>query len=233
MKYVFFDLDETLSDHRYACQNGIEAIMNLYPDLRVKTVEQLETEFWQMLNGNYNQVLSGALSLKDTRLERIAALFIGCNLKPPEDLEKLGELYVSCYDQSFRAIPGIIEVLELLKEQDRRVTVITNGFKKTQYKKLVSCKVIKYIDHIITSEEIGVPKPHKQIFMEALRICNVSSEEVIMIGDSWVNDIMGASSLGIKTLWFNRRNESCPDSSITDVIYEPHEIIDYMNLKRR
>ncbi|WP_171651837.1 hypothetical protein [Paenibacillus foliorum] len=41
MRYVFFDLDETLTDHRYACQKGIEAISKLYPALQVKTVEQM------------------------------------------------------------------------------------------------------------------------------------------------------------------------------------------------
>lgn len=37
--------------------------MELNPGLRVKTVEQLEDEFWELLNSNYNQVLNSNLSL--------------------------------------------------------------------------------------------------------------------------------------------------------------------------
>ena len=86
MKYIFFDLDETLTDHKYACQKSIEAIIEVHDCLRVKTVEQLENEFWQMLNGNYNHVLDGSLSMKDTRIQRITALFTGCAVDPPEQL---------------------------------------------------------------------------------------------------------------------------------------------------
>ncbi len=66
MKFVFFDLDETLSDHMYACQQGIAALMALHPGLQVKTVEQLETEFWGLLNSNYHQVLQGIITKNET-----------------------------------------------------------------------------------------------------------------------------------------------------------------------
>jgi 2-haloalkanoic acid dehalogenase type II len=230
MKYIFFDLDETLSDHKHACQKGIEAIIEVHDCLRVKTAEQLENEFWQMLNGNYNHVLNGSLSMKDTRLQRIAALFTGCYVDPPQHLEELANLYVNHYELALRAIPGVIELLKLLKENEYKMAIITNGFQKVQHKKIQTCKLNAYIDHIITSEEVGVTKPDARIYREALRICNVSPNEVIMVGDSWENDIKGAHALGIKTIWLNRRNELCPDGSITNVIYEPSEIMDILNL---
>jgi HAD superfamily hydrolase (TIGR01509 family) len=225
MKYIFFDLDETLSDHKYACQKGIEALMKLYPVLRVKTVEQLEFEFWQLLNSNYIQVLKGNLSMYNTRIERIAALFRGCDYDPPADIENLAEIYVKYYNQALRAIPRITEVLIKFKENNYQIVVLTNGFKEGQYKKLDSCKLTPYIDMIITSEEIGVAKPDYAIYKAALDRCNIAANEVIMIGDSWENDILSAHELGMKTIWLNRRNEKCPNSSITHIIYEPLEIL--------
>jgi HAD superfamily hydrolase (TIGR01549 family) len=231
MKYIFFDLDETLSDHKYACQRGIEALMELYPVLRAKSVEQLEFEFWQLLNSNYTQVLKGNLSMNNTRIDRIAALFRGCDCDPPTDIENLVQVYINYYNKAHRAIPGIAEVLKKLKENNYQIVVITNGFKEVQHKKLDSCKLTPYIDMIITSEEIGVAKPDYAIYKAALDRCNVKPNEVIMIGDSWENDILCAHELGIKTIWLNRRNEKCPNSTITHIIYEPLEILNYLDLK--
>lgn len=228
MKVVFFDLDETLTDHKYACQMGLNTIMELHPGLRVKTVEQLENEFWRLLNGNYNQVLQGQLSMNETRIERIATLFRGCNLSVPEGMDHLADLYVEQYDQSFRAVPGMADVLARIKEQSLKIAIITNGFTKVQQKKLELCKLASYVDELVTSEEAGAAKPDPAIYKEALRRCNVTPEEVFMIGDMWHNDIECAHALGIRTAWFNRRNEPCPDTSITRVFSDPMELLDIL-----
>jgi putative hydrolase of the HAD superfamily len=230
MKCILFDLDETLSDHRYACQQGIQAIIELCPELRIKTVEQLENEFWQMLNGNYYQVLNGSLSMKDTRLQRIAALFKSCELEPPEQLTQLADAYLHHYGQSARAIPGMTEVLQRIKRQNSKVAVVTNGFKDIQRKKLADCHLQEYIDIIITSEEAGAAKPDPKIFLQALSACGVQPHETVMIGDSWVNDIAGAAAVGIKGIWLNRRNEPCPDPSVATVIHDPDELFVHLGL---
>jgi putative hydrolase of the HAD superfamily len=231
VKYVFFDLDETLSDHKYACQQGIKALMELRPELRSKTVEQLENEFWQMLNSNYDQVLQGKLSAQDTKIQRIIGLFEGCHCEPPGDAEILAEVYTLAYNKAHRAVPGIEEVLVKLKASHYRIAVITNGFKKTQYKKLESCNLIPYIDLIVASEEIGATKPDPRIYQAALNKWNIHPHEAVMIGDSWENDVLCPHSLGMKTIWFNRRNEVCPDPSITWTIRDPKQILDILNLK--
>ena len=53
------------------------------------------------------------------------------------------------------------------------------------------------IDFIVTSEEVGIEKPHASIFNFALKKLNLKANEVIMIGDSLEKDIEGAEKLGI------------------------------------
>lgn len=228
MKVCLFDLDETLTNHKFACQMGLNAIMALHPGLQVKTVEQLESEFWKLLNSNYSQVLHGKLSMNDTRIDRIAALFRGCSLDLPGDMEQLADLYVHHYNGALRAIPGIMEVMTAIKQHNMKIAVITNGFTNIQRKKLETCGLTPYVDELITSEDVGVTKPDPEIYTAALQRCHVTPDQVIMIGDGWENDIESAHAIGIRTVWLNRRNEPCPDASITSMIYEPMELLDVL-----
>lgn len=58
-----------------------------------------------------------------------------------------------------------------------------------------------YFDFVIDSAAFGTKKPGIEIYEEALRRAEASSEEVIFIGDSWDNDILIPHSLGMHTLY--------------------------------
>jgi HAD superfamily hydrolase (TIGR01509 family) len=53
---------------------------------------------------------------------------------------------------------------------------------------------------LVTSEEVGVEKPNKSIFLHALNKINLKSNQVIMIGDDYEKDILGARNIGIKAI---------------------------------
>ena len=55
------------------------------------------------------------------------------------------------------------------------------------------------------SNEVGVSKPHKDIFLNTLRGLNLKSEEVIHVGDRIYNDILGGQRSGLKTVWLNQK----------------------------
>ncbi len=49
---------------------------------------------------------------------------------------------------------------------------------------------------------IGKPSPY--LFQEAIIQMNLSTENILMVGDNLRTDIIGASNLGMKTVWINR-----------------------------
>jgi putative hydrolase of the HAD superfamily len=93
--------------------------------------------------------------------------------------------------------------------------------------KIKICQVGDLIDFIIISEDVKVRKPDKGIFEAAMSKINSKPEDCIFIGDTWQSDIIGASGCGIKTIWVNRYNESCPDKSLA---YEIHSYDEIENL---
>jgi HAD superfamily hydrolase (TIGR01662 family) len=58
-----------------------------------------------------------------------------------------------------------------------------------------------FFNVVLVSEDVGWRKPHKQIFETALRRLRVDAEETVYIGDSPQEDIKGAKTVGMKTIF--------------------------------
>jgi putative hydrolase of the HAD superfamily len=61
-----------------------------------------------------------------------------------------------------------------------------------------------HLDAVVVSEEVGVRKPRKEIFDEALRRLGVSASEAVHVGDNLAADIGGAAAAGMQTVWLTR-----------------------------
>ncbi len=64
---------------------------------------------------------------------------------------------------------------------------------------------------VFTSEDAKSYKPRKELFEYALNATGLKPEQVVHIGDSMSSDVKGASSIGIDTIWVNRRNREVPN----------------------
>jgi 2-haloalkanoic acid dehalogenase type II len=62
------------------------------------------------------------------------------------------------------------------------------------------------VNKVFTSEYLKVYKPQKEFYQLILDEIKVQPDEVIFVGDSLADDISGPASLGIKTIWINRKN---------------------------
>ena len=56
------------------------------------------------------------------------------------------------------------------------------------------------------SEDVGVLKPNKKIFQYALKTCNTTAKDSLMIGDDFISDVKGAQSLGIDQVFFDYKH---------------------------
>ncbi|NEU32323.1 HAD family hydrolase [bacterium LRH843] len=111
------------------------------------------------------------------------------------------------------------QVLDELKK-DYKLLLITNGSPDLQNTKLdITPELVPYFDHIIISGGFGKGKPDPSIFEHALEKMGIEKDEAMMVGDNLMTDILGASRVGMKSVWINRhdkeRNEVIPDYEIT------------------
>jgi putative hydrolase of the HAD superfamily len=83
------------------------------------------------------------------------------------------------------------------------LTILSNGFKEVQYYKFAHSGLQDCFRHTIISEEVGVNKPQPEIFRIALQRNGLTADQVVMIGDSYSSDILGAQAAGIDQIWLH------------------------------
>ncbi|WP_028401408.1 HAD family hydrolase [Ectobacillus panaciterrae] len=115
------------------------------------------------------------------------------------------------YEETFKVLDELKGKYQLL--------LLTNGSPDLQNTKLeITPEIAPYFDHIVISGAFGRGKPDPSIFEHALTLMSLHKDEVIMVGDNLMTDILGASRVGMKSVWINRhnkeRNEVVPDYEI-------------------
>ncbi|MDH3689905.1 MAG: HAD-IA family hydrolase [Gammaproteobacteria bacterium] len=62
----------------------------------------------------------------------------------------------------------------------------------------------RYFQASVSAHQIGVCKPHPNIFTEACSQLARRPDEVVHIGDHPEQDVLGAANAGLRTIWVNR-----------------------------
>lgn len=123
-----------------------------------------------------------------------------------------------------RVIDGSFNVLAELRKKGYKLAVVCNGESINARNILKATGLERFFDFIAVSEEVGVEKPDKRIFLTALDILETKPENAVMVGNRVSADILGAKSLGMKAIlfsWNNRYNDPVkgenekPDHTIT------------------
>lgn len=77
-----------------------------------------------------------------------------------------------------------------------------------------------FVHKVYTSENLKCYKPNLRFFTSILADNGLSPEEVLFVGDSITDDILGPRNLGIKTVWVDREgggNDFGQDYTVTDL----------------
>jgi haloacid dehalogenase superfamily, subfamily IA, variant 1 with third motif having Dx(3-4)D or Dx(3-4)E len=68
------------------------------------------------------------------------------------------------------------------------------------------------VDGYFTSESLQVYKPKKDFFERILKQIGCNTDEVVYVGDSQVEDMLGAKALNIFTVWVNRKKQKLQEN---------------------
>ena len=112
---IFFDLDNTLFDHQYSSQRGLAAVQSRFSALQAHRLPTLEKSYYDILNNNYDRVLSGQTSIEAARQERMIHFLAHFGIEAKaEEAATAVSLYRTAYETNQRAVPGAHEVLKSL-----------------------------------------------------------------------------------------------------------------------
>lgn len=121
----------------------------------------------------------------------------------PEKAEELLKVYREhnhkYHDSMVCAMPGINEVLDLLKEKKVKIGVVTSKSSHLALRGLKVCGLEGYIDAVVAADDVNKPKPDGEPVIKCLTVLGCSKDRAVFIGDS-PYDIESGRNAGILTI---------------------------------
>ena len=107
----------------------------------------------------------------------------------------------------YRPEEGIGEVLERMTELGVRAAVVSNsGYSgDVLIGELERHNLWRTFEFLMSSADYGVRKPHPKLLQVALRKLHLDARDVWFVGDKPRYDIVGAKTVGMTAIWYNRQ----------------------------
>lgn len=105
--------------------------------------------------------------------------------------------------------PHAAETFEALKAAGLELGVLSNWDSRLE-SILEALGVLDFFDHLVISHAVSVEKPHPRIFEEAARRAGAGPGALLMVGDSWEQDIVPALDLGWRAVWLHPGDDPLP-----------------------
>lgn len=195
---VLLDLDDTILDFHKAERI---AFCRVISGLGVEPTQEI-TELYSRINLSQWKLLElGKQTLEETKVNRYRILFegLGIDASPEaatseyERLLGIGHYFVDGAEQLLRDLHG-----------KYRLYIASNGTPGVQHSRIDSAGIMKYLDGLFISAELGANKPSMEFFDKCFaQIPDFRREETVIVGDSLTSDIRGGRNAGIDTIWYN------------------------------
>lgn len=204
-KHLFFDLDHTLWDFD---ANAKETLIEVYAQFDLKNRGVVPFEDFYELYKIHNQILwdryhKGFVSAEDLKWKRMYRTLLDFKIGDEAMAREMSEKFLEILPTKKLLFPHTTEVLDYLAEKNYHLHLITNGFEKTQWRKLNNSGLDIYFTHVVTSEGSNSVKPQKEIFEYALNKAGAQLNQSIMLGDNLEADIQGAMNAGMDNIFVN------------------------------
>lgn len=224
IKIIVFDAYGTLISTGNGSINATKKILEYRKQQHIDAVEFYNS--WKLIHKQHMEYMESFVSEETIFHMDLRKLYVEYKINGDADedvrfmLNTLGNRVV---------FPEVNNVLNVLS---KRFTICIGSTTDTKpLLKDINTNKISNIHHIYTSELIRSYKPQKEFYEYILRDLGVTSNQVLFVGDSLVDDILGPQQLGIKTCFINRKGTVYDKKIIPD--YEIrclNELIDCLKI---
>ena len=224
IKLIIFDIDNTLTDFirmkDASIEASIEAMIDaglMFPPDRIKEeIHRIYGEEGIEYQKVFNQLLLNLIGEVDYKI--LAAGIVG---------------YRRAREASLVLYPHVkVTLIELMK-RGLKLAVISDAPRQEAWLRLCYLQLHHIFDIVLTHEDTGEYKPSPAPFELVLERMGIMPEEAMMIGDWPERDIVGASELGIRTIFARYGDTFGTETSGADYeiddIFRIVDIVDSIN----
>ncbi|CAH0124385.1 YjjG family noncanonical pyrimidine nucleotidase [Chryseobacterium sp. Bi04] len=221
MQHVFFDLDNTLWDHR---RNAYLTIKDLFDNQEISPKYNIDFEEFHSVYHDINEDLwekirDGIIGKEYLREHRFYDTFKYFGVENKELSNYFEENFLDNIVGYNELVDGAEDILVYLKAKNYKLHIISNGFQDVTERKCTLSGIAPFFETITSADSIGVRKPDPKIFEYSLGLSEAKKEESILIGDDWIADAMGAKNFGMDSIFFDVYKEDKKEAGLKAITH--------------
>lgn len=203
IRFVYFDLDDTLLDHSHAELQALRQLHAQRSDIFAGIpFSELHASYLEINAVVWHNYSAGIYDKVQTKVGRFEQLLASLSIESEENSLWMANAYLDRYADHWVAVDGALEAFHATAER-LPVGILTNGFSEIQRAKLARFPEIEARSALtIISEEVGHLKPDLRLFNFATAAADVDPASILYVGDSLRSDVEGGLRAGWKIAWF-------------------------------
>ncbi|MFA6215813.1 MAG: HAD family phosphatase, partial [Patescibacteria group bacterium] len=198
----------------------IKGIIYDLDDLMVNSIG-LHEQAWDTLLKSYNHEISDipasfrskfvGMRIIDIIKEIMTYLQLDADLQTI--YQKRGKIFIKLVEEKLEMLPGLIESLNLFKNNGLKIALASSGTKEYINLVLEKFSLQKYFDIIITGDDVKLGKPDPETYLVACQKLNLTPNQCLVLEDA-TNGIKAAKTAGCKCLAI--KNPYTPPQDLTN-----------------
>ena len=208
VKHIFFDLDNTLWDHR---GNSEFTLQQMFVDYNMESIYGITFQQWHPVFYDKNELLweqirEGHIKKAELRERRFRDPFLQFKIDDKNLTNEWENVYLQRMGQMSGTVDGAVELLNYLYP-NYPLHIITNGFEEVSAAKIENSELNGFFQTLTCADELNLRKPDPRIFKLAMQKSGANAEESIIIGDDWIADVIGGLGVGWQAIFFDSLND--------------------------
>ncbi len=222
IKGIIFDLGRTLiyfgGKHKDVKQVAIHALITFLEDNGFVIDNQFSKRFQEARELGWKQAEESSIEQNMVPALKKA---LGVRNRITSNQNKLlrtaTRIYFDVLENYWQNYSDTLDTLKQLNRLNLRLGAISNYENEYSIKKSTErLGISSFLDPIIISEKVKWRKPAPKVFRIVSQQWGLKPSEIIMIGDSLHDDILGAQSVGIRGILLCRTNQKMGECKFHD-----------------
>ena len=201
IKAITFDADGTLWDFEKVMRRSLALTLRELETRDPLAAADLDVDRMIKIRNRVAEALKGKVSnLEEVRLEAFKQTLK--DIGRPDDAlaSHLNEFYLKHRFDDIELFGDALPTLESLRSR-YKIGLVSNGNSYPE-----RCGLDGVFHYIVFSQDYRVEKPDSRLFLIAAEKAGCTPHEMLHVGDSLKNDVIGAAGAGIKAVWLNRQH---------------------------
>ncbi|QBD79024.1 HAD family hydrolase [Ktedonosporobacter rubrisoli] len=154
-----------------------------------------------------------------------------------QDEKRLHQLALAISEEfdkhtSWELYPDVIPTLEALRAHGGYTMGIISDWGIALNSILHRLKLTKYFDCLLVSASIRHAKPSPMLYELALQRANAIADYTLHIGDSYIQDVLGARAVGITPVLLDRTEKLAAHNLDCALVHSLYELLDLLEVER-